>query len=95
MGKDNGFQPNTLPLKVRTPGIIKLVSDQLIAALAEQHVINIRVRGFNVIGCFDHNYHIIKTKNLLEYENKRKIFIIGERGVGCVKENKYYSGNIH
>ena len=51
MGKENGFHPNTLPLKVRTPGI-KLVSDQLIAALAEQHVINIRVRGFNVIGCF-------------------------------------------
>ena len=51
MGKENSFQPNTLPLKVRTPGI-KLVSDQLIAALAEQHVINIRVRGFFVIGCF-------------------------------------------
>ena len=68
MGKENSFQPNSLPLKVRTPGI-KLVSDQLIAALAEQHVINIRVRGFNVIGCFDHSYHI--TKNLLAYESKR------------------------
>ena len=76
MGKENSFQPNTLPLKVRTPGI-KLVSDQLIAALAEQHVINIRVRGFNVIGCFDHNYHMnyIKTKNLLAYERKERYLL--------------------